>query len=111
MLHSVQQTLCSFRAGYFGSGPRRRTRRPGVEALEARLALSLGVEVPGTVNTAVAGPQYDASNASAGNGRSVVVWTDASASPNRVIHAQRLQSGVKVNTVQRIITTVSAKDF
>ena len=53
---------------------RTRRYRPGLQDLEARLALSLGPEFQ--VNTTTPSWTYHSANASSANGMSVVVWAD-----------------------------------
>jgi hypothetical protein len=74
---------------------RYRARRFGLnlESLEARQLLSLGSEF--AVNTTTRGAQYDSHNASAPDGRSVIVWTDVVSATSSAIRAQRYDaSGV-----------------
>ena len=70
-------------------GPRRdrsRSRRPGLEALEPRVALSLGVE--SIVPTNTASDQWDSATASSAGGRSVVVWSHRISGSDTSIKAQ-----------------------
>jgi hypothetical protein len=72
----------------------RRKHRLGFEALEARLALSLGPELPSPVNTTIPNNQVDSDNATAGNGLAVVVWTHSLSTSTTEIRAQRFVNGV-----------------
>jgi hypothetical protein len=72
--------------------------RPVVEGLEDRLALSMGPEMPAPVNTVTVGHQLDSDNASAGDGLSVVVWTDYTSTSTSEVHAQRFVAGVKAGS-------------
>jgi hypothetical protein len=69
---------------------RARGHRLGLEALEPRLALSLGA--PFQVNTTPHDADQSA-NASSANGQSVVVWRDAYSSTDHDIRAQLYDSG------------------
>lgn len=69
---------------------RNRARRFSLEALEARALLSLGSEF--AVNTITRGAQYESDNASAPDGTSVIVRTDAVSPTNHDIRA-RLYDG------------------
>ena len=71
---------------------RARGCRVGLEALEPRLALSLGAELQ--VNSVIGTDQLESDNASSANGRSVVVWTDKVSTATTAIRAQRYLNGV-----------------
>src|SRR5262245_54602295 len=78
-------------AGRKARSPHLVSCRPQVEALEGRDLPSVGMLTNlFRVNTATTNSQFEADTASALNGRSVVVWTDKSASnSNPNIKAQR----------------------
>src|SRR5262245_41534584 len=70
-----------------GSRPGRpRRQQPGLEALEGRQLMSLGSEF--LANTTTRNSQFESDNASAANGISVAVWTDAFSNTDHDIRAQ-----------------------
>jgi hypothetical protein len=74
------------------SSGRARRRRPTLESLEGRQLLSLGAELPGTVNTTTRNAQFNSDSATNAGGESVVVWTDTFSSTDHDIRAQRYNS-------------------
>jgi hypothetical protein len=67
-------------------------QRPSLEALEGRKLLSLGAELPGTVNSTVFLTQTAPDNATNSGGASVVVWETQVDITNTDIRAQRYNS-------------------
>src|SRR5262245_13785489 len=69
---------------------RHRSQRFRLSSLEARQLLSLGSEF--AVNTTTRGAQYEADNASAPDGRHVIVYTDQVSTTNHDIRARLYNS-------------------
>ncbi|MCI0465298.1 MAG: hypothetical protein L0Z62_50900 [Gemmataceae bacterium] len=76
--------------------------RPACEALEDRNLLSL-FRGEGQVNTREVRDQYASANASAANGRSVVVWTDEVSDSNTDIRAQIYDDSGSPDGVELVI--------
>jgi hypothetical protein len=72
------------------------TNRPCLESLEGRQLMSLGAELPGTINTTHL-IEFQSVNARSINGTSVVVWIDhTNGTAHYDIRAQRMVNGTKL---------------
>ncbi len=90
-----------------GNERRSRRRKPSLEAMEVRQLMSLGAEMPGTVNTQTYLGQYSPDNATNAGGESVVVWETQSGNNGLDIHAQRYNSfGTKVGSEVTVFASV-----